>query len=497
MGRNQQNLLLRIENCSKGFPGVQALKNIDLKLHEGEIHCIVGENGAGKSTLIKILSGALQPDTGRIVYLGSDYKSFSPKQAQLLGIQTIYQEIELIQYMTVAENIFLGHEKFLINYKEIRDKAAILIKSFGVDINPGDLITDLPIAQKQTVQILRALAMEARILIMDEPTASFSKSEIKHLLNMTRSIAEKGVGIIYISHHLEEVFEIHDSITVLRDGEKVAWHGKNEVSADQLICEMVGRCTDMFYNREKVPVDKTKFIEFKGFKRGDKVKDISFRVYKGEVLGISGMVGAGRTELVRAIFGADRKDGGDVYINGQKVMITSPRHAVKAGMGLITEDRQRSGIILRHTIETNISVVHMNKTGGMFMNTKKDRGNIEGFIDRMNIRTPSLQQVTNNLSGGNQQKVVLAKWLYANSNIIIFDEPTRGIDIGAKEEIYKLIVELAKEGKYIIIISSDMPELISMSDRVIVIRKGELVGELDGSEISEENILSYSIGGAI
>ncbi|NLH00358.1 MAG: sugar ABC transporter ATP-binding protein, partial [Clostridiales bacterium] len=270
MESNAQNLLLSIENCSKGFPGVQALKDIDLKLHAGEIHCIVGENGAGKSTLIKILSGALQPDTGRIVYLGNEYKSFTPKQAQLLGIQTIYQEIELIPYMTVAENIFLGHETFFINYKSMREKAAQLIKSFGVDIDPGDLIIDLPIAQKQTVQILRALAMDAKVLIMDEPTASFSKSEIQHLLEMTRSIADKGVGIIYISHHLDEVFEIHDSITVLRDGTKVAWHGKNEVSDEQLICEMVGRCTDMFYRREKVPIDKTQYVEFKNFSRGDK-----------------------------------------------------------------------------------------------------------------------------------------------------------------------------------------------------------------------------------
>ena len=342
MGSNEPNLILSIENCAKGFPGVQALKDIDLKLHSGEIHCIVGENGAWKSTLIKILSGALQPDSGSIVYLGNEYKSFSPKLAQMLGIRTIYQEIELIQYMTVAENIFLGHETFLVNYKGIREKTAQLIDSFGVDINPGDLIVDLPIAQKQTVQILRALAMDAKVLIMDEPTASFSKSEIQHLLNMARSIAEKGVGIIYISHHLEEVFEIHDSITVLRDGAKVAWHGKKEVAADQLICEMVGRCTDMFYNRENVPIDKTQYVEFRNFNRGEKVKNVSFRVRKGEVLGISGMVGAGRTELVRAIFGADKKSSGEVYVNGRKVPISSPPACGEGGDG--TAHRRQAAV---------------------------------------------------------------------------------------------------------------------------------------------------------
>lgn len=497
MGYIKDDLLLSIANCSKSFYGVQALFDIDLNIHKGEVHCIVGENGAGKSTLIKILSGALQPNTGTIEFLGNSYKSFTPGLALALGIQTIYQEIELIPYLTVAENIFLGQEAALIDYKRIKQRSKELIDSIGVEIDPLELIVNLPIAQKQTVQILKALAREAKIIIMDEPTASFSKNEVSHLLNLVRLIAKRDIGIIYISHHLEEVFEIHDSITVLRDGKKIAYHTKNEVGPDQLICEMVGRSADMFFARERVPINREKCVEFNHFSQGNKVKDVSFKIHKGEVLGIAGMVGAGRTELVRLIFGADKKDTGEVIIEGKPIKIKSPRQSVEAGIGLLTEDRQRSGVILDHDVAANISVVNMDKERGIFVNYKKQKNDVQRYIQQINIKTPSIHQTTKNLSGGNQQKVVLAKWMYANSNIIIFDEPTRGIDVGAKEEIYKLIVEMARNGKYILVISSDLPELISLSDRVLVMKHGQIVGEFSGDEIAEENIVACSTGGKL
>jgi ribose transport system ATP-binding protein len=305
------------------------------------------------------------------------------------------------------------------------------------------------------------------------------------------------VGVIYISHHLDEVFSIHDRITVLRDGIKVATHGKNEVSENRIISEMIGRDISKFYTREKVEIDTSKTVSFEHFSGGAAVKDVSFRIYKGEIVGFAGMVGSGRTDLARLIFGADKKSSGSVLIEGKEVKINDPKQAIAAGLSLLTEDRQKTGLILDHSVEWNASIVHLTNTNGKFINEREERENVSQYVDAINIKTPSINQEVRNLSGGNQQKVVLAKWLYADADVIIFDEPTRGIDVGAKEEIYRFMVQLAKQGKYVLMISSEMPELIAICDRVFVMREGQIVAEIGREQLSEETILTYSIGGTL
>lgn len=479
---------------------MKALSNFDFTLTEGEIHCIVGENGAGKSTFIKLLSGALRPDEGVFVLPGGEYSHFTPAQAQELGIRTIYQEISLAPDLTVAENIFMGKEPVtrlgLIDYAQLRSESRRLLEALKIDLDVNALVRNLSVPQKQSVQIAKAMAEDARIFILDEPTATYSSSEISNLLELVKSIAAQGVGIIYISHHLEEVFSIHDRITILRDGVKVATHGKNEVAEGTIISEMVGRDLSQFYAREEVPIDHEHTIEFVNVSGGP-VKSVSFKIRRGEIVGFAGMVGSGRTDLVRLIFGAGHKASGQLIVEGKEIAINSPAQAIRAGFSLLTEDRQKTGLILMHPVKWNTSLVGIANSSRPFIQEKKEVARVQHFVDAIDIKTPSINQLTRNLSGGNQQKVVLAKWLYADSEIIIFDEPTRGIDIGAKEEIYKLIVKLAKEGKYIVMVSSDMPELIAMCDRVIVMRQGRITGELTRDNLNEENILTYSIGGTL
>ena len=494
-------ILLEVKKCSKSFPGVKAFNKIDFDLYEGEIHCVVGENGAGKTTFIKMLSGALQPDEGTIKIAGKKYSHLNPALAHQLGIQTIYQEISFAPDLTVAENIFIGNwpiNRFgFIDYAKLFNEAKKLLDNLKIDLDVEALANTLNVSQKQSVQIARAMAIEAKIFILDEPTASYSTNEIGNLLGLVKQCAENGVGVIYISHHLEEVFNIHDRITVLRDGNKIATHGKDEVSDEKIISEMVGRDLSKFHTRERVKIDYSKEIEFMNFSNGDTVKDVSFKAYKGETLGFAGMVGSGRTELVRLIFGADNRVSGNIIIEGKKVNINNPKQAINESLSLLTEDRQKTGLILEHSIEWNTMLVHLSNSSGPFINERKESKNVRHYIEILNIKTPNIKQIIKNLSGGNQQKVVLAKWLYANANLVIFDEPTRGIDIGSKEEIYKSIVQLAKQGKYILMISSDMPELIAMCDRVIIMRQGRITGELNRKQISEENILTYSIGSTI
>jgi ABC-type sugar transport system ATPase subunit len=493
--------LLEVKGCSKSFPGVQAFSKMDFDLYAGEIHCVVGENGAGKSTFIKMLSGALRPDEGVITIGERQFSHLTPSLAHQLGIQTIYQEISLSPDLTVAENIFMGQEPVnrfgLIDYPRLTRESKVLLENLKIPLDVDSLVGNLSIPQRQSVQIARAMAMEARIFILDEPTASYSTSEIANLLELVKQIAEKGVGVIYISHHLEEVFSIHDRITVLRDGIKIATHGKNEVSLEKIISEMIGRDVSKFYNREKVEINYTKKVEFLNFSCNDVVKEASFYVCEGEIVGFAGMVGSGRTDLVKLVFGAMKKNSGNIIIEGREAKINDPKQAIKEGLSLLTEDRQKTGLILDHSIEWNVSIVHLNNTDGHFIDEREEQKNVINYIEAINIRTPSIQQEARNLSGGNQQKVVLAKWLYADAKVIFFDEPTRGIDVGAKEEIYKLMIQLAKQGKYIVMISSDMPELIAMCDRVYVMRQGRIVGEIPQEAISEENILTYSIGGTI
>lgn len=497
MGRNK---LLDVKGCSKGFPGVQALADLNFDLYGGEIHCVVGENGAGKSTFIKILSGALRPDEGDIQIGEESYSFLTPKLAQEKGVRTIYQEISLAPDMTVAENIFMGKEPLtrlgLIDYPTLNKESKELLDNLQIDLNVRSLVSKLNVAEKQSVQIAKAMTDEANIFILDEPTASYSSNEIGNLLKLVREIADRGVGVIYISHHLDEVFDIHDRITILRDGKKVNTHGKDEVTEETIISEMVGREMSMFYARELVDIDYSEAVEFKNIS-GDQVQDLSFTIHKGEIIGFAGMVGSGRTDLVRSIFGATTNASGEVSVAGKNIAVDKPSNAIQGGLSLLTEDRQKSGLVLDHRVKWNISIVGLANSNKRFINEAKEEESAEYYVEALDIKTPSINQAVKNLSGGNQQKVVLAKWLYADSQVIIFDEPTRGIDIGAKEEIYKLMVELAGEGRYILMVSSDMPELIAMCDRVFVMRKGNIVAELGREEISEENILTYSIGGVL
>ncbi|MDX1413645.1 MAG: sugar ABC transporter ATP-binding protein [Candidatus Promineifilaceae bacterium] len=495
-----QSKILEVKGCNKSFPGVKALADFNFDLYEGEIHCVVGENGAGKSTFIKILSGALRPDEGTIFLNGDEYSFLTPSLAQERGVRTIYQEIALAPSMTVAENIFMGKEpknRFgMVDYPSLNRQSEILLENLQIDVDVRALVGSLNVAEKQSVQIAKAMTDEAKIFILDEPTASFSSSEISNLLELVRGVAARGVGVIYISHHLDEVFNIHDRITILRDGRKVNTHGQNEVTEETIISEMVGRDMSKFYSREQVEIDTSRTIEFNNISGGP-VKDISFSMHKGEIVGFAGMVGSGRTDLVKSIFGAIPNSSGTIIVEGQEIPVRNPSQAIKGGLSLLTEDRQKTGLVLDHAVKWNVSLVELVNSKGRLIHEKNEIENANKYVDALDIKTPSINRPARNLSGGNQQKVVLAKWLYSDAQVIIFDEPTRGIDIGAKEEIYKLMVELAREGRYIIMVSSDMPELIAMCDRVFVMRNGEISAELDRDHISEETILTYSIGGVL
>ena len=496
----ERRILLEVRGCSKSFPGVKAFDKVDFDLYSGEIHCVVGENGAGKSTFIKMLSGALRPDEGLITIDGKQYTHLTPSQAHQLGITTIFQEIALAPEMTVAENIYMGREPLtrlgMIDYARMQRKARALLDDLSIPLDVTAFVATLSIPQRQSVQIARAMAREAKIFILDEPTSSYSSSEIGNLLALVKGVAAKGAGVIYISHHLEEVFSINDRVTVLRDGKKIATHPRDEVTAEKIIGEMVGRDVSLFYSRERVPIDYSQAVEFRGFS-GGVVKDVSLRVHKGEIVGLAGMVGSGRTDLVRLIFGADPKTAGTVFVGGQEVRAGTPVQAIRAGLCLLTEDRQKTGLVLAHSLKWNASLAHLANSRGGWINERSEAADVRGYVDAISIRTPSIEQEVRYLSGGNQQKVVLAKWLYAASEVLIFDEPTRGIDIGAKAEIYKLMIQLAGEGKYILMVSSEMPELIAMCDRVVVMRKGQVAGEIEREQLSEESILSYSIGGRL
>jgi ribose transport system ATP-binding protein len=495
------DLLLEVRQCSRSFPGVKAFYKVDFDLYRSEIHCVVGENGAGKTTFIKMLSGALHPDEGTIIIAGREYSHLNPALAHDLGIQTIYQELSLALDLTVAENIFIGNwptnRMGLVDYRALFKRARMLLDGLKIDLDVMAQVRTLNVPQKQSVQIAKAMATEAKIFILDEPTAAYSKNEINNLLSLVKKCAENGVGVIYISHHLEEVFDIHDRITVLRDGNKVATHGKKEVSPEEIIREMVGRDVSKFYTRETVEIDRSKTVEFQDFSNGNSVLGVSFDVRKGEILGFAGMVGSGRTELTRLIFGADPRVSGTTIVEGRRIEINSPREAILEGFACLTEDRQKTGIILQHSVEWNIMLAHLNSSSGILIKEELESQNVRHYVETLDIKTPSIKQIVKNLSGGNQQKVVLAKWLYANAKIIMFDEPTRGIDIGSKEEIYKAMVDLSKQGKYILMISSDMPELIAMCDRIVVMRKGKIARILQKDEINEENILTNSIGGTL
>ncbi len=488
--------ILSLQNITKQYPGVTALKNFSLDIREGEIHALLGENGAGKSTLIKVISGAIAPDDGTIYFTRSrnEYNQLNPSLAKDEGVEVIYQEFNLIDSLTAAENICLG-EKYgrLVNYEIMKKKAADIFKQFNIDINPTALVSELSTAQQQIVEIAKAVSRDANILIMDEPSASLSVSEVKCLFEIIYKLKEKGVTIIYISHIIDEIFEIADRVTVMRDGNYIDTKNTSNTSRKELINLMVGRELKETYP-ERDTSSQEVMLEVKNL-YGNGVKDISFAVKKGEILGLSGLVGAGRTEAARVIFGAEEKESGQIFINGKQVMINKPEDAIKLGIGYIPEDRKKQGCFLEKNVRWNISFANLkNISHYLIVNQKKEEQTAEKYKELLNIKTPSLYQIVKNLSGGNQQKVVLAKTLAVNSEIIIFDEPTRGIDVGTKQEIYELMCELSKQGIAIIMISSDMEEILGMSDRILVLTKGRIAGEVQKEDFSQDYILELASG---
>lgn len=493
---SQSEPILRMVNIDKRFQGVHALKQVSLTLHAGEVVALVGENGAGKSTLMKVLTGIYDADSGEMYYNGKQVHFKHIKEAQEAGISIVHQELNQMNHLTVAQNIFIGRESkgFFLNEREIHRKTQELAATLNLKIEPTTKISKLTVGKAQMVEIARAISFESTILILDEPTAALSESEVQELFRIVRALKEKGVGIIFISHRMEEIKQIADTVVVMRDGESVGTLDAKTCTLDEIINRMVGRT---IYSEPKqksmVAPNAPVVLEAKSL-NSPLVKDVSFTLRKGEILGFAGLVGAGRTETVRLLFGADPKAGGEVYINGERVQIKSPADAVRLGIGYLSEDRKRYGLAVGLSIVENVTITSLkNYLGfGPLLSKKKCDAITDNYVKELNIRTPSIRQLIRKLSGGNQQKVVIAKWLIKNCDIFIFDEPTRGIDVGAKSEIYKLMEALIKQGKSIIMISSELPEILRMSDRVIVMCEGRKTKELDISEANQEVIMKYA-----
>ncbi|HLF73587.1 MAG TPA: sugar ABC transporter ATP-binding protein [Anaerolineales bacterium] len=492
-------VLLRLEGISKTFPGVQALSDCHFELHSGEVHALVGENGAGKSTLMKVVSGIYQKDAGHIYYKGNEVEIPSPRAAQQLGISIIHQELNLMPHLTVAQNIFIGREprgRFwgFLDDKMINEQAERLFAMLNLRLNAGTKVGDLTVAHQQMVEIAKALSFNSDVLIMDEPTAALTETEIEELFHIIGQLRERGVGVVHISHRLEELKQISDRVTVMRDGRIIDTVVTKETSIDQIISMMVGRT--IFEEAPEIPEKPSREIvlEVKNLKRGNHIRDVNFQLKKGEILGVAGLVGAGRTEVARAIFGADPIDSGEIYVKGRKAAIKSPSDAVANGIGYLSEDRKRYGLTLGMSVAENIVLASLRYFLRLFgwVDQPKTVSTAEEMVRKMNIKTPSLQQRVKFLSGGNQQKVIIGKWLTADTEILIFDEPTRGIDVGAKSEIYRLLNELIHQGKSIIMISSELPEILRMSHRVLVMCEGRITGELRAAEATQENIMQFA-----
>ncbi|MDR2181553.1 MAG: sugar ABC transporter ATP-binding protein [Treponema sp.] len=489
-----------MENLSKHFPGVLALDKVSLDLRENEVLGLVGENGAGKSTLIKSITGFHPSSSGNIYFDGQKLEHITPHSSMAIGIACIYQELNLVPFLSVAENIFLGREEVKVksigwlDRDQQRREAAEILKSLGLEISPDTPVGTLGVGRQQMVEIARAIRANARMIIMDEPTASLSAKETAELLQIVRKLKDSGVSIIYISHHLEEVLEVSDRITVLRDGHSVGTVEAKQVTIDDLVKMMVGRDISQKYPKIRVPVGK-EMLRVEGLTRRGILHNISLAVHAGEILGLAGLVGAGRTETARAITGADPIDAGRVFVEGKEVRIRRPRDSINNGIAFLTEDRKSQGLILIQDIEFNSTLVNLGSyVKGIFLNLGQCKKDAVKMKNEMNIRCPSVAMPAGNLSGGNQQKVVVAKWLLSRAKIFIIDEPTRGIDVGAKVEVYNLMNTLVKNGAAIIMISSEMDECMGMSDRILVMHEGRVMGEFTAEEATQEKIMYAASG---
>lgn len=491
---------LEMLHISKQYPGVRALDDVSLTVGTGEVHALLGENGAGKSTLMKILAGAQSKDTGEIRLNGAVVHIDSPQKAMELGISIIYQEFNLVPYLSAGENIFLGREPrgFMpgfVDFKALYTEAQKVIDNLGVRFDVRTPVNQLSVAQQQMVEIAKATSKKAKIIVMDEPSATLTDHELQSLFNLIRKLKSEGVSIIYISHRLEEVFEVCDRATIMRDGHWVATEDVKDLNREQIIRLMVGR--ELKDAIPKVAVDPgAPVLQVKNLNRANVLHDISFTVHKGEILGIAGLVGAGRTETARVIFGADPLTSGTIEVDGKPVKINSPQDAIKVGIGLVTEDRKQQGLVLGMVVRENNTLANLGSLSMLgFIKAGQEKKVAEKYKADLAIKTPTIEQTVQNLSGGNQQKVVLAKWLFTGSKVLIFDEPTRGIDVGAKSEIYKLMNELAAQGVAMIMISSELPEVLGMSDRILVMHEGRIAGELSRAEATQEKIMHLATGG--
>ena len=481
----------------KEFPGIVANDNVTLQLQRGEVHALLGENGAGKSTLMKVLTGIYKKDSGTITYEGKEVEFKNTREAQDAGVVIVHQELNMLGHLTVAQNLFIGRE-FMngakIDDKKMNEEAKKLFDKLNVDIDPTETMANLTVGKQQMCEIAKAVSFDAKVIIFDEPSAALTETEIEAMFEIIRDLKKRDIAMVYISHRMDEIKVITDRVTVMRDGTYVGTIITKDSTKEDIINMMVGR---VIYEDPKtqsmVAPDAPVVLEVKNLNAGKMVQDVSFKLHKGEILGFSGLMGAGRTETARALFGADPVESGEIFINGKKVTINSPRDAVRCGIGYLSEDRKRYGCVVQKTVAENTTMATMkNFMNGLLINKKKEAEVAQEYVEALATKTPGVDQLVVNLSGGNQQKVVIAKWLTRDCDILIFDEPTRGIDVGAKNEIYKLMNKLASEGKSIIMISSEMTEILRMSDRIVVMCEGKKTGEIDIAEATQENIMNLA-----
>ena len=495
-GEKMGEVIVSMKDIVKTFPGVKALDHVNFELRSGEVMALLGENGAGKSTLMKILSGVYTKDSGTMTIFGTEYDNLTPKQAQDVGVAIIHQELNMCRHLSVAENMFLGREKvngIVLNDREMEAEAAKILGDLKIDIDPRQTVGDLPVSKQQMVEIAKALSIHAKILIMDEPTSSLTAKEIEELFRIIRQLKADGCGIVYISHRLEELKAIVDRVTIMRDGQYITDGNFADMTMEQIIANMVGREIKEQFPRVSCPKGK-KIFEVKNLNAGHLVRDINFSLYEGEIVGFAGLMGAGRTETTRAIFGVDPKTGGEIFLDGKEVKISCPMDAIKAGIVLAPEDRKKDGLCTKLSIRHNLALPNLDlicsKLG--VISSKKEDDLCEKAVKDLLIKTPTVEINAGNLSGGNQQKVVVGKWLARNSRVVIFDEPTRGIDVGAKVEIYNLMNQLKKQGIAVMFVSSEMPEVLGIADRVIVMCDGKITGEVMAKETSQNEVLKFA-----